>query len=703
MEERTSVNSPSEPVASPLANPLLGDWTGPYGGVPPFDRVEVAHFEPALEAAMAEAEAEIEAIADDPAPPSFENTIAALEASGRTLDRVDAIYGVWSSSIASPAFQAVQRRMAPRLAAFADRITQNEALFRRIEAVHAGVGGDTLSAEQRRLTWRLYTNFVRAGAKLGPEAKSRLSEINQRLAALFTEFNQNVLGDENSHYLVLEREADVAGLPDVVREAAAAAAEERALPGKWVVANTRSSVEPFLTYSERRDLRERAWRMWVERGDSGGERDTKGIVAEILTLRAERARLLGYPTHAHWRVEDAMAKTPERALDLMDAVWRPAVERVAEEVADMEALAREAGDDTRIRPWDYRYWAEKVRLVRFDVDQNRVKEYLQLEKLREGMFWVAAQLFGLRFDAVHDVPAYHPDVRVWRVSESATGRLVGLWYFDPYARAGKRSGAWMTALRRQERFQGEVVTIVSNTANFVKGRPGEPVLISWDDASTLFHEFGHALHGLASDVTYPTLSGTSVPRDYVEFPSQLLEHWLYTPEVLQRFARHWKTGAPMPQELADRLDRSATFNQGFATVEFLGSGLVDMKIHLAEPPIDPAAFEREALAELGMPESIGMRHRIPHFQHAFGSDAYSAGYYSYLWADVLTADAFEAFTEAGGPYDTEVAGRLQEHVLSRGNTVEPEEGYRAFRGRGPRTDALMRKRGFPVPEDAGAL
>ncbi len=687
-------------MSSSADNPLLEEWTGPYGGVPPFDRVHVSHFRPALEAGMAEMEAEIEEIAGTGTAPTFENTIAALEATGRLLDRVDAIYGVWSSSVSTPEFQAVQREMAPWLAAFADRITQNEALFRRIEAVYTGPELDALAPEQRRLAWRLYTNFVRAGARLDADAKARLSEVNQRLAGLFTMFNQHVLGDETSHYLVLEEEADLAGLPDSVREAAAAAAEEKSLRGRWVVSNTRSSVEPFLTYADRRDVRERAWRMWVERGDSGGERDTKKIVAEILALRAERASLLGYASHAHWRVEDAMAKTPDRALSLMKTVWRPAVERVAEEVADMQALARKSGADQEIRPWDYRYWAEKVRLARFDVDQTEVKQYLQVEKLREGMFWVAGRLFGFEFEELDEVPVYHPDVRVWRVSDDATGRLIGLWYFDPYARAGKRSGAWMAALRRQERFQGDVPTIVSNTANFVKGRSSEPVLISWDDASTLFHEFGHALHGLASDVTYPTLSGTSVPRDYVEFPSQLLEHWLSTPEVLQRFALHWRTGEPIPADLANRLERSATFNQGFATVEFLASALVDMEIHLAEGPIDPVAFERETLAELGMPPEIVMRHRIPHFQHAFGSDAYSAGYYSYLWADVLTADAFEAFTEATGPYDAGVAGRLLEHVFSRGDTLDPDAGYVAFRGRGPQTDALMRKRGFPVPEGA---
>jgi peptidyl-dipeptidase Dcp len=691
-------NDPSAtPAAAVTANALLMEWTGPYGGVPPFDRVEVADFQPALEAAMAENLAEIERIAANSAAPTFENTIAELERAGRTLARVQTVYGVWSSSMNSPEFQAVQREMAPRLAAFSDRITQNEALFRRIDAVYNSPQKAQLTPEQQRLAWLYHTNFVRAGARLDGSAKARLSEINQRLAQLFTSFNQNVLADESDYTLVLTTEAELAGLPESLRDAAAAEAESRDQSGRWVITNTRSSMEPFLTFSARRDLRERGWRMWVGRGDMGDDNDTKQLITEILALRAERARLLGYETHAHWRLENTMAGTPERTLELMEAVWTPAVARVREEVADMQAIARAEGLDITIEPWDYRYYAEKVRKDRYDLDQNEVKPYLQLDKLRDGMFWVAGELFGLEFRPVQDVPVFHADVAVWEVSNRTDGAHVGLFYFDPYARQGKRSGAWMNAYRRQERFDDDIATIVSNNSNFVKGRPGEPVLISWDDAETLFHEFGHALHGLSSNVTYPSLAGTAVARDYVEFPSQILENWLGTPEVLQRFAVHYQTGERIPQQLVDRIEQASTFNQGFATTEFLASALIDMKLHLAgDRPIDPAVFERETLAALGMPREIVMRHRTPHFSHVFGSDGYSAGYYSYLWSDVLTADAFEAFTEAGGPYDATVAERLHRHVFSVGNTIDPAEGYRQFRGRDARTDALMRNRGFPV-------
>jgi len=482
-----------------------------------------------------------------------------------------------------------------------------------------------------------------------------------------------------------------------VRDAEAASAVTNKQPGAWVIMNTRSSIDPFLTYSDRRDLREKAWRMFVNRGDNGGEHDNNAIITEILQLRAERAKLLGYPTHAHWRLENSMAKTPEKAMELMEAVWKPAVARVHEEVADMQALADKEGAKLKIEPWDYRYYMEKVRKAKYDLDQNEIKPYLQLEKLREGIFWVAGELFNFNFTPVTNVPVAHPDIRVWEVTDKTTKKHIGLWYFDPYARAGKRSGAWMNAYRTQERVNGEVTTIVSNNSNFVKGKPGEPVLISWDDATTMFHEFGHALHGLNSNVTYPSLSGTAVPRDYVEFPSQLLEHWLFTPEVLQRFALHYQTGKPIPQELVDKIKKSATFNQGFATVEYLSAALVDMKLHLAgDKKIDPDAFERETLAQLGMPKEIVMRHRTPQFLHIFSSDSYSAGYYSYLWSDVLTADAFGAFVEGKGPYDKAVAERLRKYVFSVGNTIDPAEAYRQFRGRDPDVSALLKRRGFPT-------
>jgi peptidyl-dipeptidase Dcp len=683
------------PELSTNENPLLMKWEGPYGGVPPFDRVQISLFKPALEAAMAEQLAETDAIARNTAAPDFENTIAALERTGGTLDRVSTIYGVWGSTMASPEYQAVQREMAPRLAAFNDQITQNEPLFKRIEAVYNSPAKAKLTPEQQRLTWLYYTNFVRAGARLSPEAKKRLSEINQQLAGLYTKFSQNVLAEETDQFIVLKTEAELAGLPQSLRDAAAAAAETKKQPGTWVIMNTRSSIDPFLTYSDRRDLREKAWRMFVNRGDNGDEHDNNAIITEILQLRAKRAKLLGYKTHAHWRLENAMAKTPERALELMEAVWKPAVARVHEEVADMQALADKEGAKIKIEPWDYRYYMEKVRKAKYDLDQNEVKPYLQLEKLREGIFWVAGELFNFNFTPVTNVPVAHPDIRVWEVTDKTTKRHIGLWYFDPYARAGKRSGAWMNAYRSQERVNGEVTTIVSNNANFVKGKPGEPLLISWDDATTMFHEFGHALHGLSSNVTYPSLAGTAVPRDYVEFPSQLMEHWLATPEVLQKFALHYQTGKPIPQALVDKINKSATFNQGFATVEYLSAALVDMKLHLAgDKKIDPDAFERETLAQLGMPKEIVMRHRTPQFLHVFANDGYSAGYYSYLWSDVLTADAFGAFVEGKGPYDKAVAERLRKNVFSVGNTVDPADAYRAFRGRDPKIDALMKKRGF---------
>jgi peptidyl-dipeptidase Dcp len=676
-------------------NPLLAKWEGPYGGVPPFDRVQIPLFKPALEAAMAEQLAQIDKIAKDPAPPTFENTIVALERTGQTLDRVTTVYGVWGATMAGPEYQAVQREMAPKLAAFNDQIAQNEALFKRIDAVYNSPAKAKLTPEQQRLTWLYYTNFVRSGARLSQEAKKRLSDINQKLAGLFTKFSQNVLAEETDQFIVLKSEEELAGLPQSLRDAAAAAAETKKQPGTWVIMNTRSSIDPFLTYSDRRDLREKAWRMFVNRGDNGGEHDNNAIITEILQLRAERARLLGYKTHAHWRLENSMAKTPERAMELMEAVWKPAVQRVHEEVADMQALADKEGAKIKIEPWDYRYYMEKVRKAKYDLDQNEIKPYLQLEKLREGIFWVAGELFNFNFMPVTNVPVAHPDVRVWEVTDKTSKKHIGLWYFDPYARAGKRSGAWMNAYRTQERVDGEITTIVSNNSNFVKGKPGEPVLISWDDATTMFHEFGHALHGLSSNVTYPSVSGTAVPRDYVEFPSQLLEHWLATPEVLQRFALHYQTGKPIPQELVDKIMSSATFNQGFATVEYLSAALIDMKLHLAgDKKIDPDAFERETLAQLGMPKEIVMRHRTPQFLHVFSSDGYSAGYYSYLWSDVITADAFGAFVEGKGPYDKAVAERLRKNVFSVGNTIDPADAYRAFRGRDPKIDALMKKRGF---------
>jgi peptidyl-dipeptidase Dcp len=699
-------HAPLLAMTTALITAATATSAAPYGGVPPFDKASPALLAPALEAGMAQQLAELQAIADDPAPPTFENTIAAMERAGRALSRTGTVYGIYSATLSDDAVQAVERDMEPKLAAFRDRITQNEKLFKRIAAVYEARTAAGLTPEQQRLTWLTYTNFVRAGAKLDPAAKQRLAAINQSLAGLFTRFSQNLLGDEGDRYTVLAGEADLAGLPESLRAGYAADAERRGQKGRWVVANTRSSVEPFLTWSTRRDLREKVWREFVGRGDNGDARDNNAIIGEILQLRAERARLLGFATHAHWRLENTMARTPERAMQLMEAVWKPAVARVREEVADMQRLADAEGAKAAIEPWDYRYYAEKVRKAKYDLDTNELKPYLQLDKLREGMFFVAKELFGLVFKPLTPgtVPVYHPDVAVWQVSDLA-GRHVGLWYFDPYARIGKQSGAWMNAYREQERFDGEVTTIVSNNSNFVKGKPGEPVLVSWDDAVTLFHEFGHALHGLSSNVSYPSVSGTNVARDYVEFPSQLLEHWLPTKEVLERYAVHHETGEPIPAALVAKVERARTFNQGFATVEYLAGALVDMKLHLAATPdkrIDPDRFERETLAALGMPREIVMRHRTPQFGHIFSGDGYSAGYYSYLWSDTLTADAWEAFTAGKGAWDRDMARRLRDHVFSVGDTVDPADGYRAFRGRDPQIDALMRKRGFAPPLAAPA-
>lgn len=688
----------AEPAAHPPdPGPLVAEWKGPHGGLPPFDQVKVAHFKPAFETAIEAYRAEIRRIADQSVPPDFDNTIAVLERSGRALDRVQAVYGVWSSTMSTPDFRAVEQEIEPKLAALRDEVYQNEKLFQRIEAIYRSPDKAKLTPEQQRLVWLHFTNFVRAGARLDAAGKTRVAAINQRLATLYTTFSQNLLADEEGDATVIADAERLGGLPESFRAAATADAEARGQKGRWIIANTRSSVEPFLTYSTERELREQVWRKFVSRGDHPGDHDNKPLITEILKLRAERAKLLGYPTHAHWRLENSMAKNPERAMELMEAVWKPALARVREEVADMQQIADAEGAGIRIAPWDYRFYAEKVRKAKYDLDENEVKPYLQLDQLREAMFWAAGQIYGFAFTPATGTPVCHPDVRVWEVKNPA-GQHVALFYFDPYARVGKRSGAWMDAYRNQERFERAITTLVSNNSNFMKGGATEPVLVSWEDAKTLFHEFGHALHGLCSDVTYPSLSGTSVPRDYVELPSQINERWLATPEVLSRFALHYRTGQPMPAALAQRIQNASKFNQGFATTEFLASGLIDMKSHLAgDRSIDPAAFEREELDRLGMPAEIVMRHRLPQFAHIFSGEGYSAGYYSYLWADTLTADAAEAFLEAGGLYERAVAAKFRQHVLSAGNTIEPAEAYRRFRGRDAGIAALLRDRGFPVP------
>jgi peptidyl-dipeptidase Dcp len=678
---------------------LLAPWTGPHGGLPPFDTLRVEDFAPALRAAMAAQRAEIAAIATDPQPAAFDNTLLALERSGEALNRVRALFNVYGGSMNSGPMRALQSELSPELAAFNDEIVQNEALFRRVEAVYQARESAGLTPEQQRLSKVVYDRFVRQGAALDGARKARLAEINQELASDYTAFSQNVLADEEERMLVLERVEDLAGLPESLRESYARAAAEKGRAGAWAIANTRSAMDPFLVFSTRRDLRERGWRLWTSRGDNPGPHDNKPLITRIMRLRAEKAALLGFETYAHWITAENMAKTPDAAMNLLMRVWPAARARAREEIAEMQAVVDAEGGGFVLAPWDYRHYAEKVRKAKYDLDQDEVKQYLQLDRLREAMFWSAGRLYGLDFAAVDGVAVYHPDVRVYEVRRA--GAHVGLLYFDPYAREGKASGAWMNHYRTQEGLNGHT-PIVSNNLNYVPGAPGAPVLISWDDATTLFHEFGHGLHGLLSNVTYRTLAGTSVARDFVEFPSQINEHWLPTPEVLGRFALHHATGEPIPAELVEKIERARTFGQGFKTAEYLGSAIYDLKLHLAAhgQAIDPAAFERDVLAEIGMPEQIVMRHRPPHFNHVFSGDSYSAGYFNYLWADTLTADAFEAFTEAGGAYDAQVARRLVDSVLSVGNTVAPDEAFRSFRGRDVDTAALMRDRGFPVGAEA---
>ncbi len=679
-------------------NSFLNIWTGPYGGVPAFTDYKLKDLKPALEFAIQEKLNEIKKIANNPKPATFTNTIVALEKTGKRFSQVYAVFGIYSANMNSPEFEPIETEMTPKVYDLSNKIYQNAKLFARISKVYNSPSTKKLTKEQQRLVWLYYSNFVREGAKATAKSKTRIAAINQELAGLFTKFSQNQLADESNYYLELKTEADFDGLPDELKNAAIADAKERKLSVMGCIANTRSSIEPFLTFSNRRDLREKAFQIFTSRGDNENANNNNATLVQILKLRAEKAKLLGFKTFAHWSLSNTMAKTPERTLELMESVWTPAVEKVHLDVADMQKMVEAEGGNFKIAASDYRYYSEKVRKAKYDLDQNDLKPYLQMEKLREGMFWVAGEIFHLGFKQVSNVPVFHPDVTVYEVYNKDTKKIVGLWYFDPYARKGKRSGAWMNATREQSRVNGDVITIVSNNCNFIKGKDGEPILISWDDASTLFHEFGHALHGLNSDVTYPILSGTNTPRDYVEFPSQIMERWLATPQVLNKFALHYKTNEPMPMALVERNNRAATFNEAFSTVETIASALIDMKLHLLEnPKIDPKQFEKETLDKLNMPKEIVMRHRIPQFGHIFSDDAYAAGYYGYLWADAISADATEAFTETkDGLYDKAVAKRLHDYVFSIGNTIDPEIAYKKFRGRDVKTDALMRARGFPV-------
>lgn len=682
------------------ANPLLKSWTGPYGGVPSFDQMSVADIKPALETAMALNMAEIKAIAADPRPATFDNTIVPLEKSGPELDRVFSYYGIWRSNLSTPEFRAIQQEMAPVLSAYFSSITQNEKLFARVKKVYEDSLKTPLEADQQRLVLLTYDGFASNGATLEGDAKERYAAINEKLAELHTKFANNVLADEEQ-YVTYVNADQIGGLPEGFLKASKVADDDPLHKGQYAVTNTRSSMDPFLTFSTNRDLRQKVWETYYSRGDNGGEHDNNAIIAEILALRHERVQLLGYPNYASWRLENRMAGTPERALTLMNAVWPAALARVKEEVADMQAIADAENANIKIAPWDYRFYAEKVRLAKYQLDSNEVKQYLQLDKLTDALFYVAGELFGYEFTPVPEgsVPVFHEDVNVWEVTKRDNGEHVGLWYLDPFARKGKRSGAWATSYRSHSTFDGQRTVLSSNNSNFIKPAEGEAVLVSWDDAETFFHEFGHALHSLSSQVRYPGLNGGI--RDYTEFQSQLLERWLSTDEVINRFLKHSETGEVIPPELIAKIKQAATFNQGFATTEYLASALIDMKYHTMDPAgLDVDAFEREALAELNMPDEIVMRHRSPHFAHIFSGEGYSAGYYGYLWADVLTSDAAEAFAEApGGFYDSEVAGRLVEYLFAARNALDPADAYRSFRGRDASIDALMRDRGFPVPSN----
>ncbi len=681
-----------------FTNTLLKSWEGPYQGTPAFDKMRVSDVKPAMLKAMELSLVEMETIASNPEPPTFENTIVAMERSGATLDRAFVYYGVFSSNLSSPEFREVQTELAPLFSEYQSKITQNELLFQRIKSVYEAGIDNPLPDDQQRVTELTYQSFAMNGADLDAAKKKRYAEINKELSTLYTKFSNNVLHDEENYITYLSKD-QLGGLPDTYIKSAAQKAEIKGEKGKYAVTNTRSSMDPFLTYSTVRELRKQVWTNYYSRGDNNDAYDNKAIIAQILKLRKERVALLGYANYAEWRLQNRMAKNPVNALGLMEAVWPAAIARVAEEVADMQSVANAMGDNITIEPWDYRYYAEKVRKAKYDLDSDEVKQYLQMDKLTDAMHYVAGRLFGYAFSPVPEgaVPVFHEDVKVWEVTNNKTDEHIGLWYLDPYAREGKRSGAWATTYRSFSTFDGKKNVLASNNSNFVKPAPGDALLISWDDATTFFHEFGHALHFFASNVKYPTLNGGV--RDYTEFQSQLLERWLSTDEVIDRFLVHQKTGKPMPESLVAKIKKAATFNQGFATTEYLASALMDMKLHLADPTdLDVGVFEHQALSSLKMPKELPMRHRTPHFGHVFSGEGYATAYYGYMWADVLTADATEAFREApGGFYDEDMAKKLVTYLFAPRNSIDPAKAYRLFRGRDASIDALMRARGFAVP------
>lgn len=688
-----------EKTAPVVENVLLKEWEGPYGGVPAFDQMKVEDVKPALIRGMELHLKDIEAIANQTEAPTFENTIEAMERAGQALGRAFKYYGIFSANRSTPEFRAIQAELAPLISEFQSKITQNESLFQRIKTVYDAAQKTPLAADQQRVVELTYTQFAMNGAALDAEKKAQYAELSKKLSSLYTKFSNNVLHDEENYVTYLTQE-QLGGLSEGFIKSAAKIASDKGQDGKYAITNTRSSMDPFLTYSTERDLRKQVWTNYYSRGDNGDEYDNNQLIAEILKLRRQKVELLGYKNYADWRLQDRMAKTPENAMGLMEAVWPAAIARVGEEVADMQAVADKNGDKITIEPWDYRFYAEKVRKAKYDLNSEEVKQYLQLDQLTKAMHDVAGKLFNYKFTPVPagSVPVFHEDVKVWEVTDKDSGENIGLWYLDPYARPGKRSGAWATTYRSHTTFDGKKNVLASNNSNFVKPAPGEALLVSWDDAITFFHEFGHALHFFSSNVKYPTLN--SGVRDYTEFQSQLLERWLSTDYVINNFLKHNKTGEPMPAELVAKIKKAGTFNQGFATTEYLASAIMDMKLHLADPAdLDVDQFERETLAALKMPKELPMRHRTPHFSHVFSGEGYATAYYGYMWADVLTADAAEAFAEApGGYYDKELADKLVQYLFAPRNAIDPAEAYRLFRGRDAKIEALMRDRGFPVPE-----
>ena len=681
-------------------NPLLKAWQTPFE-TPPFAEITPEHFLPAFEQAFADHSAEIAAIEHDPSAPDFANTVTALERSGKLLSKVSAVFYDLVSAHSNPALLEIDKEVSLRMARHWNPIMMNAVVFGRIALLHNNRATLGLTGEQMRLLERTYTRFHRSGAGLDEVAKKRMAEINERLAHLGTAFGHHLLGDEQDWFMELG-EADRDGLSDSFVASAKAAAEERGMPGKAIMTLSRSFVEPFLKSSNRRDLRERVFKAFVARGDNGNDNDNNATIVEILALREESAKLLGFPTFAAYRLEDSMAKTPEAVRGLLERVWKPARARALADRDALQALVAEEGGNFALAPWDWRYYAEKLRQVRANFDDAAIKPYLVLDHMIEAAFDCATRLFGVSFAERKDIPVWHPDVRVWEVKDSA-GKHKALFYGDYFARPSKRSGAWMTSLRDQQKLDGEIAPLVINVCNFSKGADGEPSLLSPDDARTLFHEFGHGLHGMLSDVTYPALSGTSVFTDFVELPSQLYEHWQEQPQVLRQFARHYQTGEPLPDDLLQRFLAARKFNQGFATVEFVSSALIDLEFHTqpAAASRDVRAFERNELEKIGMPEEIALRHRPQQFGHIFSGDHYASGYYSYMWSEVMDADAFGAFEEAGNIFDPQVAKRLHDDIYSSGGSRDPEDAYIAFRGREPEPDALLRRRGLlQTPEAA---